>query len=128
MNSSNLTDGPVEIEGLKLRPFTLGTFDLCRQLGLTMFSEGTVPADAADRLRQVAAYLFIQSEPLEAVLRAVDDPLFELAHLRPFKFRLTPEVIPAAMALIEKNLTAAGRAVVDIEPRPGGKADDPPPN
>ena len=124
--TANITDGPVDLAGLKLRPFTLGTLDLCRQLGLTMFVDGSVPTDSAERMRQVAAYLFIQSEPLDTVLKAVDDLGFEKTHLRPFKFRLTPDVIGAAMALIEKNLSAAGAAVVDIEPR--GKADDPPPN
>lgn len=126
--NANVTDGPQELCGLRLRPFSLGTLDLCRQLGLTMFSEGKVPADAADRMHQVAAYLFVQSEPLEDVLRAADDPDFEKAYLRPFKFRLLPGTMEKAWSLIEDNLSRAGEASVDIEPKPGIKLADPPPN
>ncbi len=126
--TANLTDGPQEISGLKLRPFTLGTLDLCRELGLTIFSEGKVPLDSVERMRQIAVYLFIQSEPLDAVLKAVEEPEFEKNHLRLFKFRLTPGAVEAAWSLIERNLSHAGAAVVDIEPRPGAKGDDPPPN
>lgn len=126
--TANVTDGPQNLAGLQLRPFTLGTLELCRQLGLTIFTEGAVPDDPMDRLEQTAAYLYLQSEPLESVLRAVDDPDFRKKHLRPFKFTLTPEALQDAWALIEGNLSRAGKAVVEIEPRPGAKGDDPPPN
>lgn len=127
--TANVTDGPRELAGMELRPFTLGTLELCQQLGLTLFSGGGVPEGAAERLRQVAAYLFIQSEPLEDVLHAVDSPDFDQVHLRPFKFRLTPGVVDAAWALIEENLSKAGAAVVEIAPRPGSdKGESPPPN
>lgn len=127
--TANITDGPQELAGMKLRPFTLGTLELCQQLGLTLFSGGAVPESVTERMRQVAAYLYIQSEPLEAVLKAVDSPDFDAVHLRPFKFRLTPGVVDAAWALIEENLSKAGAAVVEIAPRAGSdKGEQPPPN
>lgn len=127
--TANITDGVQELAGLSLRPFSLGTLELCQQLGLTLFSGGGVPSDAAERMRQVAAYLFVQSEPLAEVLKAVDAPDFEQAYLRPFKFRLTPGVVERAWGLIEENLSRAGAAMVAIEPRPGRDSGDaPPPN
>jgi hypothetical protein len=126
-----ITHGGQELGELRLRPFTLGTMEICRQLGLTMFFDGVTPQDEVERVRQVAAYLFIQSEPLDKVLRAVDDEDFEKKHLRVFKFRLTPAVLDAAIEMIAKNLGAVGDMVVEVEPRPlpsGATPEDPPPN
>jgi len=126
-----ITDGPQILAGLKLRPFTLGTMELCRQLNLSMFCDGEVPEDTNERVRQVAAYLFIQSEPLALVLAMVDSKDFDRECLRPFKFRLTPAVIDAAIDVIGKNLQGAGEMVVEVEQKPsmaGAKEETAPPN
>jgi hypothetical protein len=115
---------------MHLRAFTLGTLELCRQLGLTMFLDGEVPENARERSRQVAAYLFIQSGPLDEVLSAIDGGTFDRA-LRLFQFRLTPAALEAAIALIQKNLEGTGAMVVEIEAKPGAggaNEDTPPPN
>jgi len=131
MKDLPLTEGPQALGGLKLRPFTLGTLEICRRVGLSMFTAGQLPEDAGERARQVSAFLFIQSEPLDEMLAAVSSTeRFNDALLR-FQFRLTPAILDDGVALIEKNLQGTGEMVVEIEPKPqadGAREETPPPN
>ena len=63
-----------ETSGLKLRPFSAGTLTICRALGLTMITgasqEQLETMSADDKQRQLTTFLFIQSQPLDAVKKA----------------------------------------------------------
>ena len=64
-----------EAGGITLRPFSAGTLTICRALGLTMVVGGdkeVVEAlSADDKQRQLTTFLFIQSQPLDVVKKAV---------------------------------------------------------
>ena len=131
MNDFPITDGQDFLASLPLRPHTLGTRELCAKLGLTMFVGGTIPKQPEERIRQIAGYLFIQSQPLPVVLSAAKSADFYNDHLLPWMFRLTPGVITQAMDLIEANMNAIDARTVDVEPKPaipGARQEDPPPN
>lgn len=73
------------VAGLKLRPFSLGTLNLCRRLGLSLFT-GAQDAEVCDeeKQRQIVAFLFLQSRPMDEVLRAVRSTNFDDEHLLEF--------------------------------------------
>jgi hypothetical protein len=123
------TEPGTEVAGLKLRPFSLGTLNLCRRLKLTLFT-GQPEAELSDdeKQRQIIAFLFLQSRPLDEVLRAVRSPDFDDEHLLPFSLTLPLSAIPEAVAEIQRIMDSAGAAVVEIEAKPGCKSDSPPPN
>jgi hypothetical protein len=123
------TEPPGLIAGLKLRPFSLGTLNLCRRLGLTLFT-GQAGGDVSDeeKQRQIVAFLFIQSRPLDEVLRAVRAERFDEDFLLPFSLTLPLSAIPEAVAEIGRIMDAAGAAAVEIERKPGAGAEDAPPN
>ena len=128
-----------ESSGLKLRPFSAGTLTLCRALGLTMItgaSKEQLDALTADeKQRQLTTFLFIQSQPLDVVKKAVklareDRQAFEDEYLLPFELELPVTGMFTAMAQLENNLTAIEAAQIEVVSRPGSgkKEAQPPPN
>jgi hypothetical protein len=128
-----------EASGITLRPFSAGTLTLCRALGLTMVVGGdkeqieTLSAD--DKQRQLTTFLFIQSQPLDVVKKAVklareDRQVFEDEYLLPFELELPVTAMFTAMAQLENNLTAIEAAQIEVVARPkgSGKEPTPPPN
>ena len=59
------------IGGLRLRPFSLGTLNVCRQLELTLFLDGEVELGDEEKQRQIVAFAWGQSAPLHEVLAAL---------------------------------------------------------
>lgn len=117
------------VAGLKLRPFSLGTLNLCRRLGLTLFTGQQDDGVSDDeKQRQIVAFLFLQSRPMDEVLRAVRSPDFDDDYLLPFSLTLPLSTIPDAVSEIQRIMDAAGAAVVEIERKPGAQTDDAPPN
>ena len=128
-----------EAGGITLRPFSAGTLTLCRALGLTMVVGGdkeqmeTLSAD--DKQRQLTTFLFIQSQPLDVVKKAVklareNRAAFEEEYLLPFELELPVTAMFTAMQQFEQNLTAIEAAQVEVITRPSGskKEPTPPPN
>ena len=60
-----------KVGSLRLRPFSLGTLNVCRQLGLTLFLDGEADLDDAEKQRQIVAFAWAQSAPLPEVLGAL---------------------------------------------------------
>ena len=128
-----------EAGALKLRPFSAGTLTLCRTLGLTMIT-GAAPEELAaigadEKQRQLTTFLFIQSQPLDVVKKAVqlarrDREVFENEYLLPFELELPVTAMFAAMRQIEESLVAIEAAQIEVLPRPkgSGKEPTPPPN
>lgn len=59
------------IGGLRLRPFSLGTLNVCRQLDLTLFLDGEAELGDEEKQRQIVAFAWVQSAPLTEVLAAL---------------------------------------------------------
>jgi hypothetical protein len=128
-----------EIDILKLRPFSAGTLTLCRALGLTMITgaspEQLEAMSADDKQRQLSTFLFIQSQPLEVVKKAVklareNREAFENEYLLPFELELPVTAMFAAMHQLEESLGAIEAAQIEVVARPKGtgKEPTPPPN
>lgn len=125
---------------IALRPFSAGTLTLCRALGLTMITGATQEALEAlspdEKQRQLTTFLFIQSQPLELVKRAVklareDRVAFEDEFLLPFELDLPVTAMFEAMSQIEENLVSIEAAQIEVLSRAGGRTKDavqPPPN
>ena len=126
----NILDGQIDFHGLTLRPLTIGSMELCRAFGLGLFTGEQV--SPPEQIRQTAAYLWIQSEPLPDVIASAQAGLTPEAwhskYILPFMFRITPKALGDAAALIMKSLEDIGQAVVDVEAKPDQRPEDVPPN
>ena len=128
-----------EAGGITLRPFSAGTLTICRALGLTMVvggeKEQVEALSADDKQRQLTTFLFIQSQPLDVVKKAVklareNRQAFEDEYLLPFELELPVTAMFTAMQQLENNLTAIEAAQIEVISRPGSgrKESSPPPN
>lgn len=118
-----------QVGGNRLRPFSLGTLNLCRQLKLTLFTDAQADETLSDevRQRQIAVFAWMQSAPLKEVLRAVRAGTWEDA-VTEFEFNLSVDTIPTLVAEIGRIATLAAAAAVEVVPKPGGGEDkDAPP-
>jgi len=129
LESSFITP-PAEMFGLKLRPFSLGSMQICRKLKLTMLTGDAKPEDLSEEEQQVqiVAFLFIQSKPVPDVLSAIRSPNFRDDVLLPFSMELPLAAIPAAVEEIKRVMNEAGAAYVEVQPKPDEKPEDAPPN
>lgn len=128
--NKNLFDGEIDFHGMTLRPLTIGTMEVCRDRGLTLFSGETVSPQ--EQIRQTAAYLWIQSEPLESVLASIREGLapedWFKKYILPFMFRISPKALESASVLIMDNVERVGLSVVEVEAKPGHDEETDPPN
>jgi hypothetical protein len=117
------------VGGITLRPFSAGTLTLCRALGLTMITgaskEQLEAMSAEDKQRQLTTFLFIQSQPVELVKKAVkvareNRAAFEEEYLLPFELDLPVTAMFETMAQLEKSLVSIEAAQIEVLDRPGG--------
>ncbi len=122
--------------GIELRPFTFGTLQLCRKLGLDIFTgerEASETEDGDfddDSLTQIQTFIWMQSQPLKQVLRAVKNGSWEDEVLE-FAFGLELADMNEIMASINEIGDVATTAVDVVEKpeREGEKGEGtPPPN
>ncbi len=121
--------GATQVGTTRLRPFSLGTLNLCRQLQLTLFTDAQADEKLSDdeRQRQIAAFAWMQSAPLKDVLAAVRAGTWQDA-VSEFEFSLSVDTIPTLVAEIGRIATLAAAAAVEVVPKPGGGEDrDAPP-
>lgn len=130
INLDTFIEPAPEAGGITLRPFSAGTLTICRALGLTMVvggdKEQVEALSADDKQRQLTTFLFIQSQPLDVVKKAVklareDRQAFEDEYLLPFELDLPVTAMFAAMQQLESNLTAIEAAQIEVLSRPSGK-------
>ena len=121
---------PPEMFGQKLRPFSLGSMQICRKLKLSMLTGDSKPEDLSEEEQQlqIVAFLYIQSKPIPEILRAIQSPNFRDDVLLPFSMELPLAAIPAAVEEIKRVMNEAGAAYVEVQPKPGEQPDDAPPN
>jgi len=90
---------------------------------------------AEDKQRQLTTFLFIQSQPLDVVKKAVkvareNRAAFDDDYLLPFELDLPVTAMFETMTQLEKGLASIEAAQVEVQQRPGGgkKEATPPPN
>lgn len=116
------------VAGLRLRPFSLGTLNLCRQLNLTLFLDETAELTDAEKQRQLVAFAWAQSAPLHEVLAAIRTGK-AMDHIAEFEFTLSIDMLPGLLAEITRISKLAAAAAVEVAPKPGsGIEEGAPPN
>ena len=109
-------DGPSEIGALKLRPFTIGSMTACRKMGLSIFTGGEKEPTADEIQRQIVAFAWLQSEPLQKVLAALRDGAWE-ALVDEFEWKVQPQGLKALESEITRISSQIGLAAVDVVQR-----------
>jgi hypothetical protein len=120
--------GSIEIEGIKLRPFSLRSRLNCMALGLTLFTdtEGTelTPMQIEE---QILALAWERSQPVSVVRKAIDagtawDAIHDFADSLPLA------ALPQLVAEINRMAAETKAQAVEVVPRPGGEDKDAPGN
>lgn len=132
--NTNIKDGVIDFYNLKLRPLTIGSMDLCNDLGLSMFKETNdeaeqLPVSSKQTIRETAAYLWIHSQDIETVLNAARQGLkpeqFHNQYIIDFMFQITPEQINKAVDLISESNKQISEAIIQIESKPNEQEKEP---
>lgn len=113
----------LEVAGLRLRPFSIGTFNLIQRLGLSL--DGHL--SEAERMRNIAAIAWIQSAPIADVLRAVHGGKADEA-IDAFMFSIDLSRIGELTAELNRIGEAVAAASFEVEAKPGDKEEQQPPN
>lgn len=129
-----LLEGPREIKltdgsTITIRPFTFGSFGLCKKLGLTMFSggaeteeDGESRYDESATIDQLGTFFWMQSQPVADVLAAVRKGTWEDAALE-FAMKLPMESMEELMAEINRISGVVREAAVDVLPKDDDDSD-----
>lgn len=124
-----LAPGEETIGGLKLRPFSAGSFLVCQRRGLGLFTGEQT--ESTEQMWQMMAFLYLHSAPMDEVLIASgNDEAFRKA-VDAFAFTLSPAIFRAAVEKISLLCQQVGAASVTVEPKPsrgGASQESPPPN
>jgi hypothetical protein len=121
-------EGDTKVGSLRMRPFSLGTLNVCRQLGLTLFLDGEADLDDAEKQRQIVAFAWAQAAPLSEVLSALRTNTAN-EKIAEFEFGMDVGDLPALIAEIRRVSELAAAAAVEVAPKPGASGDeDAPPN
>jgi hypothetical protein len=126
--------GSAKIAGLECRPFSLGTLTAARVLGLArVVGECDGPCKEWRMERQMAALLFIQSQPIPYVQELVrfakeEDPDALDERLLAFELESPLNALSDLSAQIEGDSDAVSAAQVDRESKPGERSESEPPN
>ena len=125
--------GSAKIAGLECRPFSLGTLTAARLLGLArVVGECDGPCKEWRMERQMAALLFIQSQPLpdvqELVRFAKEDADALDERLLAFELEIPLNALTELATQIEADSGAVAEAQFEIESKPGERSEAEPPN
>jgi hypothetical protein len=120
--------GPIEIEGLTLRPFTLRSRLNCMALGLTLFTETEGTALSPLQIEeQILALAWERSQPVAEVRKAIDggtawDQIHEFADSMPLT------ALPKLVSEINRVASEIKDASVQVVPRTDSEDKDAPGN
>ena len=120
-----IAEGPGELFGLKLRPVSLGTLNLCRRLGLSLVlhHEQVALISESERQRQVMLFVWMHSAPLTEVLAAVRDGSWDVP-FGAFAESSSELIVPEVLAEIRRVSQRVDAALVEVLPKPGRSSDD----
>ena len=133
---NSLIEGPREIhlnsgQSITIRPFTFGSFGLCKKLGLTMFGGGAedefddsgniVEKPESDELSddvmwQLQVFFWMQSQPIADVLAAVRKDTWR-ERVEEFGFDLPIHTMKDLMGEMNRISAMAQEAAVDVAPK-----------
>jgi hypothetical protein len=125
---TNILLGPVEIDGITLRPFTLRSRLNCMALGLTLFTDTEgAPLSPLQVEEQILALAWERSQPVAAVRKAIDagtawDEIHSFADSMPLT------ALPKLIAEINRVASEIKDATVQVVPRTEGEDKDAPGN
>lgn len=126
-------EGGLNVPGLQMRPFSIGTLNLCKKMKLSMFvsedKKEEVELSEDESLEQLTAFAWMQSQPLKDVLAAVRENRWREA-VEVFSFSLSAETISALTSEITRISAQSNAAAVEVVKKPGEASDekDAPPN
>lgn len=113
----------LEVAGLRLRPFSIGTYNLIQRLKIKLDSE----LPDSEQMRNLAAIAWIQSAPIPEVLRAVHTGKADEA-IDAFMFSIDLSRIGELSAELNRIGEAVSAASFGVEAKPGDKEESTPPN
>ena len=124
---TNLLLGPLEIDGITLRPFTLRSRLNCMALGLTLFTDTEgVELSQLQVEEQVVALAWERSQPVTAVRKAIDagtawDEIHMFADSMPLTAlpKLVSEINRVAAEVREKTVQVVPRTDAEDKDAPG---------
>jgi hypothetical protein len=116
-----------KVGSLRLHPFSLGTLNVCRQLGLTLFLEGDTELDDDEKQRQIVAFAWAQSAPLPEVLGALREGTAP-DRIAEFEFLVDVGDLPDLIREIRRISELVAAAAVEVMPKSGDSDEDAPPN
>ena len=122
-----------KIAGMECRPFSLGTLTAARLLGLSrVIGECEGPCNEWRMERQMAALLFLQSQPIpdvqELVRFAMEDADALDERLLAFELEIPLNALTDSAAQIDADSGAVGAAQFEIESKPGERSEAESPN
>lgn len=113
----------LEVAGLRLRPFSIGTYNLIQRLKIKLDSD----LPEAEQMRNLAAIAWIQSAPIPEVLRAVHSGKSDEA-IDAFMFSIDLSRIGELSSELNRIGEAVSAASFGVEAKPGDKEESTPPN
>ena len=121
-------DRPKKIGNIVMRPPTAGMIEIIQALGLTMFTGTQEELSEVEQTRQMFAFAWAHSAPLEEVWDALDDGTARRV-ARAFQWTVFPADIPKLSAAVKASLDLMTEAQVDVIPKPSaGAEENAPPN
>lgn len=120
-------ESEVKIGNLKLRPFTIGSMTACRRLGLSLFTGEGQDLTPDEIQRQVLSFAWIQSAPLQKVLKAFRDGT-AAEQIDAFEWEISPTDLKKIESEIERISRLTNAAAIDIVQRSGASDPDEPGN
>jgi hypothetical protein len=113
----------LEVAGLRLRPFSIGTFNLIQRLGVKLDGQ----QDEAKQMRDLAAVAWMQSAPIPEVLKAVHSGKADEA-IDAFMFQIDLTRVGELSDELNRIGEQVAAASFGIEAKPGDKEESTPPN
>lgn len=126
-NEASFSEGEQKIGKVILRPFTVGTLSICRQLNLSIFIGDENGISEFDQQRQIMIFAWAQSAPLAEVLRAVRTNKW-LEAVEEFEFTIEPNEMNQIVAEINRISQSVKAAAIEVEEKPSSNAESAPPN
>ena len=111
------------IAGLRLRPFSMGSLNAMRKLGLDLTDE----ASEEDKLRALAGVVWVHSRPVHEVLRAIRKGAAQ-DDIDAFMFSIDLASMPELNAEVARISAQINASSVSIELKPGDREETPPGN
>jgi len=113
----------LEVAGLRLRPFSIASFNLIQRLGIKLDGAQT----DAEQMRNLAALAWIQSAPIPEVIKSVHSGKADES-IDAFMFTIDLSRVGELSAELNRIGEQVAAASFGVEAKPGDKEESTPPN